>query len=95
MVAGDPSQFVHERGRRLWVTHPSRPEFDAYLDGSAYAYLLVLHHVCILNEPLTLRDLRQEGPFRPPQSFRYIAPSDPAPLNPRVRGSSPLAAHPC
>ena len=49
-----------------WVQHSrslalSRPEFDAYLDGSAYAYLLVLHRVCTLDEPLTLRALRQEG----------------------------------
>jgi hypothetical protein len=58
----------------------TRPEFDAYLDGTAYAYLLILHRVCTLNEPLTLRELRQEGRFQPPQSFRYIAPSDPAPI---------------
>jgi predicted transcriptional regulator len=68
-----------------WVQHSrslalSRREFDAYLDGSVYAYLLVLHRACTLNEPLTLRDLRQEGSFQPPQSFRYVAPSDPAPV---------------
>jgi len=58
----------------------TRLEFDAYLDGSVYAYLLILHRACTLNEPLTLRELRQEGHFQPPQSFRYIAPSDPAPV---------------
>jgi predicted transcriptional regulator len=66
-----------QHGRSLAL---SRLEFDAYLDGSVYAYLLILHRVCTLNEPLTLRDLRQEGHFQPPQSFRYIAPSDPAPV---------------
>jgi len=64
--------------------HPSlglsRAEFDAYLDGSPRAYLLLLHRVCVLNEPLSLRCLRQDGGFRPPQSFRYIAASDPARL---------------
>jgi predicted transcriptional regulator len=55
----------------------SREEFDVYLDGSDRAYLLLLHHVQTLNMPLYLRKLREDGPFQPPQSFRYVAPSDP------------------
>ncbi|GIH16044.1 ASCH domain-containing protein [Rugosimonospora africana] len=58
----------------------TRAEYDAYLDGSDVAYLLGLHRVNSLNEPLPLRHLREEGPFRPPQSFRYIAASDPSRL---------------
>lgn len=57
-----------------------RHEFDAYLDGSRYAYLLHLTRVCRLDEPLHLHQLRQSGGFRPPQSFRYIAASDPRQL---------------
>ncbi len=71
----DAAWSQHRRSLAL-----TRPEFDAYLDGSPRAYLLILHRVCTLNEPLTLRELRQEGHFQPPQSFRYIAPSDPAPI---------------
>ncbi|MGJ3227103.1 hypothetical protein ACQEUV_17330 [Micromonospora aurantiaca (nom. illeg.)] len=58
----------------------SRSEYDTYLDGSTRAYLLLLHQVCSLNEPLPLHRLREEGTFNPPQSFRYVAESDPAPL---------------
>jgi predicted transcriptional regulator len=65
----------------------TRGEFDAYLDGSEYAYLLLLHRVCTLDRPLPLTDLRQDGPFQPPQSFRYVADSDPAAL----RGLVPIA----
>ncbi len=72
-----PNAAWSQHRRSLALT---RLEFDAYLDGSVYAYLLILHRVCTLDEPLTLRELRQEGPFQPPQSFRYIAPSDPAPV---------------
>lgn len=58
----------------------TRGEFDDYLDGTALAYLLSLSNVNQLNEPLPLRRLRASGPFQPPQSFRYIAASDPSSL---------------
>jgi predicted transcriptional regulator len=58
----------------------SRDEYDAYLDGVDSAYLLHLKCVNTLDQPLYLHNLRQEGEFRPPQSFRYVALSDPAPL---------------
>jgi predicted transcriptional regulator len=58
----------------------SRAELDTYLDGATLAYLLLLRHVQSLNEPLPLRHLRQDAPFQPPQSFRYVAASDPTPL---------------
>jgi predicted transcriptional regulator len=75
-----------------WRTHAdrlslTRAEFYAYLDGSPRAHLLLLHQVCVLNEPLYLHQLRQEGQFQPPQSFRYVTSSDPAPLHDLVSGS--------
>lgn len=67
--------------RKYWRTFGlTRAEYDAYLDGSTVAYLLRLQHVHSLNEPLPLRHLRKDGPFQPPQSFRYIAASDPSHL---------------
>lgn len=57
-----------------------RSEFDDYLQGAEHAYLLLLHRVCTLDQPLPLRELRQEGRFQPPQSFRYVADADPSPL---------------
>lgn len=63
---------------RLGLT---RDEFDAYLDGSPRAHLLLLHQVYVLIEPLHLHQLRQDGQFHPPQSFRYVTPSDPTPLH--------------
>lgn len=74
-----------EEPAAAWRIHRGRlglkkGEFDAYLDGSQTAYLLRLSDVCRLDEPLHLHDLRQQGGFRPPQSFRYVAASDPRPL---------------
>lgn len=58
----------------------NRDEYDIYLGGAANAYLLHLTTVNRLNEPLPLHHLREQAPFRPPQSFRYIATGDPAGL---------------
>lgn len=57
-----------------------REEFDRYLDGSSAAYMLQLRDVHQLDEPLLLHRLREDAAFQPPQSFRYVAPSDPARL---------------
>lgn len=71
--------------RAAWSRHRrdlalSKDEFDAYLEGSEHAYLLHLTQVCRLDEPLHLHQLRRDGGFRPPQSFRYVADTDPYPL---------------
>lgn len=58
----------------------TRYEFDAYLNGAPMAHLLHLTRTQHLNEPLPLRELREDGPFHPPRSFRYLAPSDPSSL---------------
>ncbi|MBO3736561.1 ASCH domain-containing protein [Actinoplanes flavus] len=57
-----------------------REEYDSYLDGAANAHLLHVTAVNRLNEPLPLRHLREQAPFQPPQSFRYVAAGDPAGL---------------
>ena len=72
-----PNAAWREHHPHLGLT---RQEFDAYLDGSLHAWLLLLNRVCMLNEPLSLHHLRRDGQFHPPQSFRYIAASDPAPV---------------
>jgi predicted transcriptional regulator len=58
----------------------TRFEFDAYLEGTSTVFLLHLQKVRTLNQPLPLRRLQEDGPFRPPQSFRYVAESDPSRL---------------
>lgn len=73
----DPGTAWHQHQHTLGLT---RQEFDTYLDGAPVAYLLQLRHVQVVNEPLPLDHLRRHGPFQPPQSFRYIAASDPSTL---------------
>ena len=68
----------------------TRREFNAYLEGTEHVYLLHLRNVCILNEPLPLRRLREDGPFQPPQSFRYVAGSDPSQLHDLVQSDAAL-----
>lgn len=63
----------------------NRDEYDTYLDGVTYAHLLHLISVNRLNEPLPLRHLREQAPFQPPQSFRYVAATDPVGLRELVR----------
>jgi predicted transcriptional regulator len=58
----------------------ARWEFDTYLEGTTQVYLLHLQSVSSLDKPMPLRHLREDGPFRPPQSFRYVAETDPSRL---------------
>jgi predicted transcriptional regulator len=60
--------------------------FSAYLSGVGTAHLLLLRGAVALSPPLELRDLRQDHPFRPPRSFRYLHPDDPAPLRALIPG---------
>jgi hypothetical protein len=60
---------------------------DANRPEAADSRTLIADHVLILrnpqrlNEPISLEELRSDvGRFQPPQSYRYIAPGDPAPL---------------
>jgi predicted transcriptional regulator len=54
-----------------------RDEFDAYLAGAHHATALTLRAPRRLNQAYPLAALRDEAPFTPPQSYRYIAPADP------------------
>lgn len=58
----------------------SRQEFSDYFAGAEYATALSIAAPRMLPEPLTLSWLRAHATFRPPQSYRYIAPTDPLPL---------------
>jgi predicted transcriptional regulator len=66
----------------------SREEFDTYLNGATAAYLLHLTYVQHLNEPLPLQELREDGPFHPPQSFRYLTASDPSSIRDLVEAGN-------
>jgi predicted transcriptional regulator len=76
----DPDNGWNQHHLKLGL---SRSEFDTYLED-ANAHLLHLTDPSWLNEPLPLAELRQGG-FHPPQSFRYIAPSDPPQLRKLTR----------
>lgn len=53
-----------------------RDELMRYLIGSG-ASLLWLDNVIPLPRAIGLAELRAEGPFRPPQSYRYVHAGDP------------------
>jgi predicted transcriptional regulator len=73
-----PNSAWREHSSDLGIT---REELRTYLDGAEMAHLLLLHRVNTLDEPLYLRDLREDAPFNPPQSFRYVTLSDPSSLH--------------
>jgi len=58
----------------------SRAEFADYFTGAEHATALAIAAPRALPEPLTLSWLRSHAAFQPPQSYRYIAPTDPSPL---------------
>lgn len=72
-----PSPAWRRFGKRLEL---ERAEFDNYLAGSAIACVVELEHVQQLDAPLPLGQLHQVTRFRPPQSYRYLTPGDPKPL---------------
>lgn len=58
----------------------SRAEFSDYFAGAEHATALSIDAPRTLPEPLTLNWLRTHATFQPPQSYRYITPTDPSPL---------------
>lgn len=58
----------------------SRAEFSDYFTGAEHATALSIADPRTLPYPLTLARLRTYSAFQPPQSYRYIAPTDPSPL---------------
>lgn len=72
---------LHTAWRRYRETlGVSWSEFSGYLEGAPAAHLLRVTDAKELDEHLPLQTLRRNGPFHPPQSFRYVAPSDPSQL---------------
>jgi predicted transcriptional regulator len=72
-----PSWIWQRYRKRLGL---SRAEFDTYLDGAHNATILALSEVTALPNPLPIASLRHDQPFQPPQSYRYVATTDPAAL---------------
>jgi predicted transcriptional regulator len=58
----------------------TRAEFDQYLEGCTTACVVDVEHVQRLDSPLPLGQLHNATRFRPPQSYRYLTPGDPQPL---------------
>jgi predicted transcriptional regulator len=61
----------------MWEQHHSRTgitraEYDAYLDGTFTAHLLLLHRMQRFEPLLTLEQMRATTAFQPPQSYRYL-----------------------
>jgi predicted transcriptional regulator len=69
-----------------------RDEFDAYLAGAHHATALTLRAPQRLAPIYSLAALRNEAPFNPPQSYRYIAPADPHSLRQLVAPSTAAAS---
>ncbi|WP_084467779.1 ASCH domain-containing protein [Actinokineospora inagensis] len=70
----------------IWRRHRqhmnlTRAEFNDYLTGATTATALILESPQRLNQAFPLATLREHGPFSPPQSYRYIAPTDPDALH--------------
>jgi predicted transcriptional regulator len=61
----------------LGLTHA---EFADYLTGADQATAITIENPRALPDPFTLAWLRRHTGFQPPQSYRYIASSDPTPL---------------
>lgn len=73
------------RPSTIWRCHRaglglSRAEFNHYLAGAQFATALAITGAQALPDPFTLAWLRSHARFQPPQSYRYVAPTDPAPL---------------
>lgn len=70
----------------IWRRHRrrvglDRAEYDAYFDGAGAATALSIESPRRLDTPHELSALRAETGFRPPQSYRYLSPLDPAVLH--------------
>ncbi|TWB12958.1 putative transcriptional regulator [Nitrospirillum amazonense] len=62
---------------QIWQDHGEaacieRHDFDAYFDGLAYGFAILLDKVQTLNQQLNVAELKDEFGFVPPQSFRYL-----------------------
>jgi predicted transcriptional regulator len=70
----------------LWRRHRNdlgltRAEFDLYLEGAETGCALTIAAPQRLPDPYQLAWLRDHADFQPPQSYRYLAQTDPMPLH--------------
>lgn len=69
----------------IWSKHAAhlglrRDEFDAYLKGAELATAITLAQPCLMDRPITLKELRGEQSFHPPQSYCFVDPESPGVL---------------
>jgi predicted transcriptional regulator len=75
---GEPDDVWQRHGVETGVT---REEFDAYFEGTTRAVAITICDAAPLTRPASLDELRRRwADFRPPQSFRYLSPSQVARL---------------
>lgn len=96
MYESSPARRLVGRGRvqgvdiatsaEIWRRHGAatgvtRREFDAYFEGTTRAVAITIADARALARPASLDELRRRWEdFRPPQSFRYLSPSQVARL---------------
>lgn len=88
-----PAEIWRRHGAATGVTGE---EFDAYFEGTTRAVAITIADARALARPASLDELRQRwADFRPPQSFRYLSPSQVAQLTvPGPARERPLALQP-
>jgi predicted transcriptional regulator len=75
---GPQDEIWREHGHATGLT---RDEFDRYFAGAGRAVAITVSNVRHLKKPKSLAELRRRwSGFRPPQSFRYLSPSQVAQL---------------
>ncbi|SFE16276.1 Predicted transcriptional regulator, contains an HTH and PUA-like domains [Actinopolyspora alba] len=80
--ADEPNRLWRRHGNQVGIT---RAEFDSYLVGSRIGCALTVANPQELADPYELGWLRDHAGFRPPQSYRFLAQSDPEPLHALVK----------
>lgn len=76
------AEIITEPVNSLWRTVNAKAlvtkeQFESYLYGISHAHAILIAHVLKLVNPISLDYLRLIWPgFRPPQSFRYLSPTD-------------------
>jgi predicted transcriptional regulator len=76
-ITATPATIWRTYHNELGLRHA---EFNEYLAGSNQATALTIADPQALPDPFTLAWLRTHATFQPPQSYRYIAATDPVPL---------------
>ncbi|MFC8045122.1 hypothetical protein [Nocardia sp. NPDC057353] len=72
-----PSAIWRRHRHHIGLSHA---EFTDYFEGTEQATAISVIAPHSLPSPLTLGQLRAHSAFQPPQSYRYLAATDPSPL---------------